>query len=186
MKWMTQLGWWGVITMLLSACNGGSGGWPSGKCGSYTLRAPSIDLEDSAIETCTSTQDSWGSWDLLGDGNAFLWLDPSEYDDSIGWFEVNASFPNAWLLEVGETFEVESAAGFRSWRTGEPFDWVGARIPLELTILRIGTDYDDIWQEAYIKIRWKGEWGDPTQGPYYTAEGEDWLGILDAPDIRTP
>lgn len=183
-EWMRKVLLISTALGVLTACNGGSGGWPFGKCGHYTLRAPTIELEETAIETCTSTQDSWGTWDLMGDGYAFLWLDPSEYDDSTGWFEVNATFPNPWLLEVGDTFEVESAAGFRYWGDGSPFDWVGARVPLELTVLRIGTDYDEIWQEAYIKLRWKGEWGDPTQGPYYTAEGEDWLGILDAPDLR--
>lgn len=175
-----------LVSALASGCNGGSGGIPFGSCGDYTVRSPQAGIDEAAEETCSSGQDSWGSWDLLGDGYAHLYLDGSSYDDSIGWFEIHLSFPNALLLEEGTVILPESAAGMYSWGTGEPFDWVEASSQVELTVKRIGSDYDEIWELAYFRLAWRGTWGDPLQGPYYTAEGEDWLGFFEAPDLRSP
>lgn len=172
-----------IIGIGCVGCNGGNGGVPFGKCGSYTIRAPSADLNDTGIETCSSHINTWGTYDLMGDGYAVIFLASDEYDDSVGWFEAQLTFPQGLLMEEGTTFEPQSAAGMYSWGDGSPFDWVAPSGPVEITVLKVGWDYDDIWRQSFVKLRWKGTWGDPASGPYYTAEAEDWVGFIDSPNI---
>jgi hypothetical protein len=171
-----------LLTVVLAGCQGGGDGLPFGRCGSYTLRSPTAGIDEPAEERCSSGQGTYGNWDLMGDGQANLVLRAHDYDDAVGWFEAELTFPNAQLTQVGATIEPASFATMYSWGTGLAFDEADPTDRVEITVERIGTDYDDVWEEAYFRLSWRGSWGDPSDGPFYTAEGEDWVGFMDAPN----
>lgn len=165
-----------LLSLLLLGCT----------CGNYTAKTgysedgDSFDRDDY-IEACGVNSGVGGSFDLLGDG--FAWLDfaPGHRRNAIDWLAVSLDLeltpPNAALVEGAHLTEMNGVAFIASATGNRVAIAPLTRVALDVLAVRPAEEPCTPFRAQEFQLQWDAEWGNPEDEYYYTAAGKDWVSL---------
>ena len=165
-----------LLPFLLGGCACGSYSAQTG----YSLDGVSLDRDDY-VESCGVNAGSNGSFDLSGDGLAWIDFAPAHRRSKLDWLAVSLDLelfiPNVDLVEGAHLTNMSGSAFIA--------DSTGGRIALaplsqatvDVVKVRPAEEPCTPFRAQEFKLAWDAEWGTPEDDAYYTAQGEDWVSL---------
>ncbi len=156
-------------------------------CGSYSAQTGmafnEVDLDrDDYVEQCGALYGVGGSFDLMGDGYAWLSFSASHPNNDVDWAAVSITmellFPNTMLVAGTHVEDTTGGAwvGDAGGNTYSPAFLTSAEV--DVIAVREADEVCSPFRAQEFQLEWDIEWGAEGDEFRYTSQGKDWVSLF--------
>lgn len=156
-------------------------------CGTYSAQTgmafDGVELDrDDYFEECGALYGVNGSFDLMGDGYAWLTFSPSHPNDDLDWAAVSITmellFPNSMLVAGTRVEGATGGAwvGDASGNTYSPAFLTSATV--DVVAVREPDEECSPFRAQEFELEWDIAWGEDDAEFHYTSQGKDWVSLF--------